>query len=202
MSSFRIDPEQDRIEQLRRSEEIRKLRLNDPSKQKDSKQTPSEEPRPGFAAFVFLVAQQLLDFLKELINKKLYSAEHEDIAYALRSLKITFEIMSEEDKSQDSAFLKSIARLWHILLKEHLKDKTDSLLNANVEALIKHVQSEPKHHEHSLGHYLETSENMHWIPFPYMELIHDLYRQHKADPQSSLLTAWIHLIDKIDLLRN
>ena len=57
MSSFRIDPEQDRIEQLRRSEEVRKLRLDDQSKQKGSEPPPFEGQRSGFTAFVFLLAQ-------------------------------------------------------------------------------------------------------------------------------------------------
>lgn len=197
MSSSRLDPEQERIERLRRSEEIRNLRSNDPRKEKQPPLPPSEEQTSGFATFVFLLAEQILDFLKELINKKLYAASSIDIKDPLGSLKIAFETMTEQDKSEDTAFLRSTAQVWQILLEESRKKKINSQLDQDLKSFIQDIQSQPKNHEYSFGHYLEESATMHWLPLPYMELMKDLYRQHQVDSQSSLLTVWIHSMDKM-----
>lgn len=102
------------------------------------------------------------------------------------------ETMMREDRSQDSQFLKRLSGIWQEVLEGSLNIQSKSL-----KRLIRDVESFPEDEEHTFGYYLEEFAGQTWLPFPYMELIHNLHHHHELDPSSSLLTRWTGMIEEI-----
>lgn len=192
MSSSGIGPNQeDPLGKYYRVEEIERIRLDERRGGREPP-GPPDEPKPGFAASLFLLLQTAWNFLSGSIQKGLRGASAASARDTLLLLKAALETMMQEDRSQDSQFLKQISGLWLQLLEESL-----SLNSKPLKRFIKDVENHPDDEEHTFGYYLEEFAGQTWLPFPYMELIHNLHHHHELDPSSSLLTRWTRMIEEI-----
>ena len=198
MTSSGVGPDQeDPLKRYYRVEEIERIKWEESKKNKrEPSREPPEETNPGWAAFILLLFEQIFDYLKMSVQKRLGTAGLKPAREQLLLFKAAFETMMQEDRSQDALFLKRLSNLWQNILELSL-EQTNTPLYQPLKTFIKDVESYPKDETHTFGYYLDEYAGQKWLPFPYMELIHKLHHQHEMDPASSLLTRWTHMIEEI-----
>jgi hypothetical protein len=193
-----VGPEHDPLKSYYRVEEIERIRLDE---ERQGKRPPNEPPedegKPGFSAFVLLLMDKVLEYVKHSINRGLSAASEIEVRETLLLFKAALETMMQEDRSQDAPFLKRVSQIWQKTLEQSLSLKASSPLGKQLRAFIKEIETYPENEEHTFGYYLDEYVGLQWLPFPYMELILKLHRQHEADPGSSLLARWAALIGEM-----
>jgi hypothetical protein len=198
MTSSGIDPDQDPLKNRFRVEELERVRWEEERRRKqEAPQEPSPEDEPGLSAFLVLIVEKSFDLVKGAIKKGLFGSLKEPIRNTLLLLKASFEMMMKEDVSQDTPFLQNLSELWQEALAESVELENSPTLSTSFKTLIRDIETHPEGEEHTFGYYLTEYAGQRWLPFPYMELIRKLHRQHSLDPASSLLTRWTALIEEI-----
>jgi hypothetical protein len=137
------------------------------------------------------VAAYLLQMFKKIIDA--LSEEKEpssELNKTLIEFKTFLETLQKEDRSQDASLLNAGSKIWHELLSS---DQIDPRLTI----LIKGIQKYPDDTPHTFGYYLTENTKENWIPFPYMELIQKMHREHEKNPTQSTLASWTSLLDEI-----
>jgi hypothetical protein len=174
-------------------------RIGDSPKQGDEPPGgPPPKGKEGLAAQILQVLQKALDyFIEKHTGTK--SAEIE-ARKNLTALKKAFEILKNEDRSQDVDFLNELAKIWNQVLETTLH--LDAEVSAPFKILAKKILHYPENQTHTLGYYLTEYAGQKWVPFPYMELIQKIHSEHEKNPSSSPLTEWVQLIDEALSLLN
>lgn len=192
-----LGPEYDPLKRIDQIKEIERLRLDEERGRRGLPPEPSDGEKPGFSAFMLLLMDKVCDFVKQSVGKGLSSASESGMRESLLLFKAALETMMKEDRSQDAPFLKRVSQLWHKILEQRLNLRSSNPLGKQLSVLIKEIETHPENEEHTFGYYLDEYAGLEWLPFPYMELILKLHRQHEADPSSSLLARWAALIGEI-----
>lgn len=136
---------------------------------------------------------QLLKTLYQMVTGLLRGerrAEKRDTA-SLRSLKMAFETLKREDRSEDIAFLHHLSQTWLHLVEEGIQQAKE------LKELIQKIERYPENQAHTFGYYLSEFAGQKWIPFPYMELIQQIHAEHQKYPEISALTEWTRLLDDL-----
>lgn len=109
--------------------------------------------------------------------------------------------LANEDLSHNPDFTQKLGQLWHNLLDDcnshELRRAPASGTEEKVKFFIDRVKSYPSGADHTLGYYLTEYAGKDWIPFPFMELLQSLYKEHHANPASSTLQNWISLLNTV-----
>jgi hypothetical protein len=193
VSSSGIPPDQDPLHSRYRVEEIERLRWEQEKKQKqETFPEPPAQEKLGLSGLIILLFMKIFDFLKGAAKQGLFSTLDEKARANLLLLKKSFELMMQLDMSQDVPFLRRLSKIWQNALEENLE--LDSL---ELRHLIRDIETHPEGEDHTFGYYLTEYAGQKWLPFPYMELIRELHRQHELDPASSLLTRWHSRLEEI-----
>jgi len=124
------------------------------------------------------------------------------IVERLRALQELLMRLKSEDLSQSVAFASALSDLFGEMLEdlaivtimERKELKKSSGMRELVEAIKRYPQSEE---EHPLGFYLMEHAGKDWIPFPYIELLSNLYKEHQKSPEKSALTKWNALFEEV-----
>ncbi|HSX37857.1 MAG TPA: hypothetical protein VLE95_03395 [Chlamydiales bacterium] len=186
MSSIEPKPKPARIEETKR-------RTYEEEREKEEGQPPSDPLNlTGILAVLF---DKVLFTLNHLIQKNLARGQEKPARETLYSIKASFEILMQEDRSQDAAFLSQLSDLWQSLLEHAIQ--TNTPWAKGMIQLIKEIDSQPEEEEHTLGYYLEQCAGQKWLPFPYMDLIQKIHHDYRMSPSSSLLTRWVRMIEEI-----
>jgi hypothetical protein len=67
----------------------------------------------------------------------------------------------------------------------------------DIKILIEQISQYPYDADHPLKYYFNSFVGKDWIPFPFMDMLKELYDEHQRSPASSHLSSWIALIDDI-----
>jgi hypothetical protein len=146
-------------------------------------------------AFLMLVKTYLLR-LKRVLSKsgKTKQAAIKD----LKELKKSLERLTKENASQDIDYLEHLANVWMQFLDDFAAfPKDNKILYAKIKSFVDCVMAYPEKTEYSLGYYLSEFAGFEWIPFPYMEILQNLFLQYQKSPKDSILQEWIGKIDEI-----
>lgn len=197
-----IGPEQDPSnDPYYRAEQIEKVKLDEKRPPTHPFEPPDQkEKKWALATFIFLLFQNFLHFLETSVARK--RARTQAIRENLLLFHAALEIMQQEDKSQDTSFLRRFAQLWQTILEHTLQLRHDIALEGKFKKLINSIENYPENEEHTLGYYLDEYADIRWLPFPYMEWIQNLHHQHVMDPLSSPLAQWTHQIKELLNLLN
>jgi len=148
-----------------------------------------------------LLLAQVLAWMRKVLDlfTKIPSGTEigQDVRENLQLLKASFEILKIEDRSQDVEFLNALSIIWNKTLENSLHYKKGSTFSSSLKSFLKEIQTYPKEKEHTLGYYLTEYTGQKWLPFPYMELIQKIHREHANGPQASILTQWTAKIDHL-----
>ncbi len=141
-----------------------------------------------------LIFKKILTFFINPSEEELYALYIEDnlevILKALEKLKTT-------DYSEDTVYLNFFSKAWHKFLEDTLQFQKDKKIFIEVEAFIEDLADYPKGEAHSFGYYLSEYAGSKWLPFPFMELLQNLHRDHKSEPKISQLSKWTERLREI-----
>jgi hypothetical protein len=124
-----------------------------------------------------------------------------ELELELSAFKKILVSLAAEDVSRDPDYAQRLSQGWHQLLEsvklaEFLERKKTHVLN-QLKTLIETFYHYPPGQEHSLGYYMTEFAGKEWLPFPFMEQLHQLYEDHQAHKKESQLSNWIASLDLI-----
>ncbi len=167
------------------------------AKENEERETPPVKEEWGIAAYILQMFKNALDLI--IGGRKEGKDQQRAVKEHLRALKSAFEILKQEDRSQDLDFLNRLSKTWLSLLEDSLHFESEEASTA-FKAFVKKIQHYPENQPHSFAYYLTENTHQQWIPFPYMELIQKLHSEHRKNPSSSPLAEWTALLDQTILL--
>jgi hypothetical protein len=185
-----------------------KYRIEEIQKDKDAEDAEkklnwsSQTRRSLFATYMILIFKKFLDIFDQTTERGLGASAEIDVREHLALFKATFETLKIEDHSQDIAFLNRLSLLWHQLLEDVLRFRRKTPLADQMHAFIKSIKSYPANQEHSLAYYLSEYAGQKWLPFPYMEMLQQLWREHQKNLESSNLYQWSEDLEKMIQILN
>ncbi len=167
------------------------------SRQSGPEGPPNEPPdNKGIIGYLLQAMQRALNALLERFGK----TENSSKETSLNTLKSFLDLLKAEDRSQDVHFLNDLSKSWNQALEESLAFKEEASLIFKI--FVKKILHYPENQVHTFGYYLTEYAGQKWIPFPYMELVQKLHREHEKSPSTSSLTEWTRLLeDAIRLLQ-
>ncbi len=178
--------------------EFRVERVDEEKLTKDQKErTPGKEvptEKLGVAAFLLEVFRDVVDFFVE--SKEAAKSVEKGARENLLLFKEALETLKKEDRSQDAQFLNGLSQIWLHLLEDAIHFKKDET-SLKFRDLIRVIQHYPENQPHTLGYYLSEYAGQKWIPFPYMELIQKIHKDHEKNPTVSPLASWSIRIDEL-----
>jgi hypothetical protein len=189
-----VSGEHDPFDKYRVSEIIKDKSARDATEGDEKYEVPQGH---AFLAYVSLIFKKLLDIFEETTERGLAVSAENDVREHLVLLKAAMETLKIEDRSQDSAFLNHVSLLWHHLLEAVLRFRRQTPFAIKMRSFIKEFQNYPEKLQHSLGYYLTEYAGQKWLPFPFMEIVHRLYSEHKKAPESSHLVRWSKELDEM-----
>ncbi len=172
-----------------------KIQKIERDKEEKEKLKKSEEKNKAKAAF-FLWLHLMLFFKRltkallgptEAIKKKNVFA---DLLIHIEKIKDCLERLKTIDFSQDMQYLSYFSECWHQFLEDAVQIKKTTPFFHMLEHFIQEMQEYPTKQEHSLGYYLAEFAGSDWVPFPFMELLSGLHREHMTRAETSHLQRW------------
>ncbi|MFA6118348.1 MAG: hypothetical protein WCT85_03680 [Parachlamydiales bacterium] len=153
--------------------------------------------------FLYLSFLNLLSSTLSFVNKKKKHTplNKTPIYQELLNIKSALESLKEKDLSQDPQFLNFFAFTWIKFFNDYKQYSiSDEKINNLLKDLIQNIYSYPQDSGFTLGYYISELAGSKWVPFPYIEMLKNLYVEDKKNAQSSHLKKWIELLE--DILAN
>jgi hypothetical protein len=131
-------------------------------------------------------------------NNKKKSLESSSILNDLMLFQKSLHSLMEKDLSNDPEFLNYLAYIWIKLLNDFNQSeiKNDQIKDT-LKKFIFLIKNYPKNQEFTLGYYLSNLAGYKWVPFPYMEMLKNLYLENKKDPNTGNLRKWVEEINNL-----
>lgn len=180
-----------------RVEEIQRDKRKNEAFRKMMEEPEAPEKKGGILAYFLNMLRKIVDLFIEGGEKGISETEREDVVENLTRFKEDLEILKKEDRSQDTEFLARLANHWRSLLEDSHRFKRTTPLAAQFKLMIQKIKYFPEKEEHTLGYYLTEYGGEKWIPFPFMELIQKIHRDHEKNPTQSALSEWTRLIQEL-----
>lgn len=172
-------------------------RVEGSQKQQHGGALPPEEP-PEKKGLLSHLIQGIQNAISKMIDSFSGSSQKKIIKQKnLLALKASLDTLKIEDRSQDVIFLNELSQSWNRSLEISLE--FEEKVSAIFKLFVKKINHYPENQHHTLGYYFTEYAGQKWVPFPYMELIQKIHREHELNPTGSALTEWTRLLD--DTLR-
>jgi len=165
------------------------------------------EKTPPYQSSQSILQGALFLFLKKIFTifskarENVEQLEEGDLITHLKALKKSFNILKEEDQSQNSLFAQKLSDLWHTLLDHMAELKLlDPKKHQEIEKInifMNEIKHYPKNTDHTLGYYFTEYAGQKWLPFPFMEILKELHNNYQENPEKSHLLRWTKEIDDI-----
>lgn len=154
---------------------------------KDKVITSKELTRLVLFLLCYEKVQKFLDpsHQNRLLTKNLFNT--------LSHLKNLFETLSKEDLSQNYHFAEDLSKHWHLVLhyiEEERRHKRSPPYLDNLTRFVQTLNSYPERTDHSLGYYLTQFTGEKWLPFPFMDLLHNLHKEALLNQTKNILSTW------------
>ncbi len=162
----------------------------------------SQQSSPFIVAYLKLVYEHLLALFETKTERGVSTSVEKTTRQNLALFKDCLNMLQEEDLSQDIEFLNRLSQIWYAVLEDSLRFRKTSPFALAFRTLLRELQHYPEGAEHSLGYYFSEYAGQTWLPFPYMELMMNIHRAHKANRDASPLTRWCAEIDQLIALLN
>ncbi len=147
----------------------------------------------------------ILSYLKSLFDSyHLLSPSEEKESHLLEDLKTFKNLLSHlgsKDQSKHPEFAQQLSGLWHKIGQDFnfikFLEKKNPTIILKLKKIIDEIMQYPPGQEHSFGYYLTEHVGADWLPFPYIEILLLLHKEHQRKPHDSHISNWIHQIDHI-----
>jgi len=140
----------------------------------------------------------IISLFNDLFPKSSMQVSLKKLNKDLLDFKDCLILLTEVDLSQNATFLKRLSQTWKDFIQnfEPVALKKHPLI-LHVKKLFDELHTYPSKESFSLGYYLSLYAGEDWIPFPYMEILKNLYLEYQNDPEKSSLNKWIQHIQEI-----
>jgi len=119
----------------------------------------------------------------------------------LRSFQQLISKLKSEDFSQSPKFASDLSESWHQILEDYdtvlIMERKELKKSSGFRQFVDAIKHYPKGADHPLGYYLMEQAGKDWLPFPFIDLLRALYKEHKEKPSSSTLINWDRLIEEV-----
>ncbi len=191
----------DRVERPR-DEGLYSSRMEEKKKEKEkfSKDLPEEDKKILLATF-FSYLKKMFDTFspsKQFAGKVI---DQQSIIENLQNVKKLLQKLSKENLSNSPEFATALSNAWGVLLEDF--DKVEILERkhlqeiASFRKMLDAIKNYPPDSEHRFGFYLLQHAGKDWLPFPFIEILEKLHKEHLEDPKTSTLSRWFKLINKV-----
>lgn len=165
------------------------------------KEQPPEETSESQSSLLFASFLWFINRFLRLFSARSARGLAKDLEQEIRSrlllLKAAFETMKKEDRSQDSDLLAKVSDLWRDLIEDSQRFDRAPQFQSLFQTTLHAIASFPEGQIHNLGYYLEEYHGARWLPFPFMELVFKLHREHQEQPSGSHLQQWTQNLDHL-----
>lgn len=124
----------------------------------------------------------------------------QEIANNLAEFKKVLMRLEKEDLSNDAAFATELSTIWEKLVDDFHEIEVIKRKNMKEIAAFRKVMDTiklyPVDSEHRLGYYLLEHAGQDWLPFPFIEILLRLHKDHEKEKNESTLSRWHILIDQ------
>lgn len=127
--------------------------------------------------------------------------DQQQILEDLFAFRKMLQILANEDQSHNPEFTQQLSELWHNLLDDCkqmeivLKEHPQTI--SKIKLLVNKISAFPATEDHPLGYYLEEYAGKQWLPFPFLDILHQLHQQSQEASETSELHNWISLLDEL-----
>jgi hypothetical protein len=191
-------PERDPYENI----PISPIEKDKKGKEEYPKRFPDDSNKPHiFAA--------LLSFFKKMASSLGFKGGGEESTFVgshqlfehLGAFRSQLRILTQQDESYNPEFTQQLSELWHNLIDDCNSVSTSldisSSTKNNIKFLISQISHYPPGADHTLGFYFDAYAGKDWTPFPFMDMLKQLYQEHQDTPLESHLSKWLFLLDNI-----
>lgn len=196
-----VDRRVDRVERPR-DEGVYVSRIGEEKKDKQKfSDLPPERDKKLLMATFFAYLKKMFDTFSP--SKKIAGkvVDIQGIIEHIQSFRKSLEKLTTKDLSSSSEYATELSDKW-IRLNDDLdqieimqrKDHSKTASFRNMMDVIKHF---PQDSEHRFGYYLLQHAGKDWLPFPFIEILETLHKNHLEDPKSSTLSSWFNLVDEV-----
>lgn len=178
-----------------------------PRIEKDKKEKEKFTPIPADNAKKILFAS-FFSYITNLFNtfspsKKMTGKliDQQVLIHHLQILKNLLQKLMEADTSNSADFAYALSNTWHYILDDfenlEILERKNLGKIASFREMIQAIKNYPAGSEHRLGYYLIMQAGKNWLPFPFIEILSQLHKNHKNHLEKSILHHWIQNIDKV-----
>lgn len=165
---------------------------------KDLQQEPSKSQ-----IFATLISyfKKMMAFFGSKETEGFSSLEEYQLFKHLISFRTQLRILTQQDESYNPEFTQQLTELWHNLTDDCNSVSSSSDISSktinNIKFLISQISQYPYGADHTLGFYFDAYAGKDWNPFPFMDLLKELYQEHQDNSSTSHLSKWIFLLNDI-----
>jgi|SRR5579872_1346934 len=153
-----------------------------------------------FSALLFSLKKNL-SFCTPIQFSKSEPLDKNQLINDLVSIRGVLTALRKEDSSERTEFTQQLSEMWRLLLedceKAHFQQISDREQLIQIRLFIERINTYPLDEEHSLGFYLTHYVGQKWLPFPFIEMLRQLYIEDQQDPAQSHLQEWISHLNGI-----
>jgi len=197
MSDRRVD----RVERPR-DEGMYVSRIGEDKKEKQKySQLPADKDKKLLLATFFSYLKKMFDTFSP--SKKIAGnvVDIHGMIEHLRAFKNSLEKLGKQDLSNSSEYATELSDRWSLILDDfdtvEIMRRKEAKKTTDFREMMDAIKNYPPESEHRFGYYLLQHAGKDWLPFPFIEILEKLHRDHLENEKSSTLTQWFSLIDQV-----
>ena len=196
-----VDRRVDRVERPR-DEGVYSSRIQEDKKEKGkySEEVPDDQKKLLMATF-FSYLKKMFDSFSPSKNLAGKVFDLHSIIETLQQFRELLKQLSTQDFSNDPDFVTALSKCWSQMLTEF--DRLEALERKQLQELstfrniLDEIKNYPPDSDHRLGYYLLQHAGKDWLPFPFIEMLETLHKEHIETPSASTLSQWFAQIDTV-----
>ena len=196
-----VDRRVDRVERPRdEGVYVSRLGKDKKEKQKYSK-LPADQDKKLLLATFFSYLKKMFDTFSP--SKKIAGkvVDIQSIVEHLEAFKKLLEKLGKQDLSSSSDFATELSDQWSLILEDfdtiEIMQRKEANKTTDFRKMMDAIKNYPPESEHRFGFYLLQHAGKDWLPFPFIEILEKLHKDHLDSAKSSTLTLWLSLINQV-----
>lgn len=168
-------------------------RIDEIMRQMDDKTPKSPKEREKELLYKKLFSE-LQSVLKNVEHKS-YQAIYIDLFPRLKKLLNALIFISEHRIDKEIEFLSEMSFTWNQI--RAILAKNPSLVDKKIHHILEDIHAYSCNSPYTFGYYLSEQVGEKWIPFPFLEMLQNLYDDHQTHQEKSLLHSWISKLQSV-----
>lgn len=182
----------------RRDEGVIVPRIEGEKKGKEAFAELPEANKKILNAAILIYLKSLFDSYHFLPQSEEEKSEQRQLVEDLKTFKNLLNHLGSKNQSDHPEFAQQLSGLWHKIGQNFnfIKFQEKEII-LKLKKIIGEITHYPKDQEHTFGYYLKEHVGQDWLPFPYMEILTNLHKEHQRKPHDSQISKWVSQIDHI-----